>query len=204
MSSPHGKIVGVSLKALVLALALLVSTAQGCGSKTCASNADCGGSDVCSFTTGDCSSGKGTCVSWDNQCAGATTQVCGCDGMSVDVACGYPGNPVPVRAQGACPIPTGGACVGVNDCDPRALCAFPIAGACSAQGVCVMPDVTCTQTGNPVACACDGTPVGLDCIYGPGNAPAPVVSTSPCPTGDAGGEDGDAGGDAAPADSALE
>jgi hypothetical protein len=169
----------------ILALAWVVVPTQGCGSHTCKTSADCSGPYVCSFATGDCS-GNGTCTSWDNQCQGPPTQACGCDGTTLGIDCGFPGNPVPVRAQGICPIPMGAACSGPSDCDPRALCAFPVDGGCSAKGVCVAPDVTCTDTTSPPACACDGTPVGLACIFGAGNAPAPVQSTSPCPSADAG------------------
>jgi hypothetical protein len=184
----------------VLALSWVVLIpSQGCGAHTCSSNADCSGSDVCSFMTGDCS-GKGTCTAWDNQCAGPPTQACGCDGTTLGIECGYPANPVPVKALGACAVPAGGACSGSSDCDPRALCAFALDAGCSAQGVCVAPDVTCTDTTSPAACACDGTPVGLACIFGAGNAPLPVRSTSPCPAADGGSDAAPPDGSDAPPD----
>jgi hypothetical protein len=72
----------------------------------------------------------------------------------------------------------GSPCIVTSDCVARALCAYPIADGCNAQGVCVTEDPTCTNNG-PVVCACDGTPVGLACIYTPGYAPAPVLGTTP-------------------------
>jgi hypothetical protein len=93
----------------------------------------------------------------------------------------------------------GAPCVASCDCTTGALCGFPIADGCDAHGVCVAEDVTCNSDG-PVVCACDGTPVGLACIYGAGYAPAPVPGTTPgCgpPEGGLGmdgGDDSDAGG----------
>jgi hypothetical protein len=80
----------------------------------------------------------------------------------------------------------GSPCGVTSDCVPGALCAYPIADGCAAHGVCVTEDLSCTNDG-PVVCGCDGTPVGLACIYGPGNAPVPVPSATPgCAPGDAG------------------
>jgi len=78
----------------------------------------------------------------------------------------------------------GGSCSGAGDCAASLLCAFPIADGCHAKGTCVQPDVTCMNDG-PAVCACDGSIVGLACIYGAGNAPAPVVSKNPCSPSDA-------------------
>jgi hypothetical protein len=74
--------------------------------------------------------------------------------------------------------PLGAPCLGSSDCTTRALCGFPIADGCGAQGVCVAEDLTCNSDG-PVVCGCDGMPVGLACIYGAGYAPAPVPGTTP-------------------------
>jgi hypothetical protein len=89
----------------------------------------------------------------------------------------------------------GSPCVRNDDCAAPSLCAWPVDGGCNAQGHCVAEDPRCMTTG-PVVCACDGTPVGLACIYGAGNAPAPLpspMSTSCLPAD--GGAGGDSGGD---------
>ncbi len=72
----------------------------------------------------------------------------------------------------------GGACGTTADCTAGLLCGYPISQGCSAQGVCVPEDLSCSNDG-PVVCGCDGTPVGLACIWGPGYAAAPIVSTTP-------------------------
>jgi hypothetical protein len=72
----------------------------------------------------------------------------------------------------------GGACIATSDCVAGLLCGYPIAQGCGAQGVCVPEDIACTNDG-PVVCGCDGTPVGLACIWGPDYAAAPVVSATP-------------------------
>jgi hypothetical protein len=83
--------------------------------------------------------------------------------------------PEPVVDAGA---PDGGACITTSDCAGGLLCGYPIAQGCSAQGVCVPEDIRCTNDG-PVVCGCDGSPVGLACIWGPDYAAAPVVSATP-------------------------
>jgi hypothetical protein len=95
-------------------------------------------------------------------------------------------------------IQTGNPCNGPSDCDPAALCAFPIADGCNAKGVCVADSPPCTAP-PAIACACDGTPIGLSCIYGPGRAAAPLKSMSPCGSPDGGASDAaaDASGDVA-------
>ena len=55
--------------------------------------------------------------------------------------------------------------------------------ACSSnstpsQGVCVAEDRTCLTDG-PFVCGCDGSAVGLACIWGPGYAVVPVVNGTP-------------------------
>ena len=83
--------------------------------------------------------------------------------------------------------PVGAPCTLSSDCVVAALCGYAIDAGCSAQGVCVPEYPACTNDG-PVVCACDGTPVELACIYGPGIAPAPVPGTTPgCGPGDGGG-----------------
>lgn len=178
----------MSFARIAIVLVSLVVIAHGCGgTKECSSDSDCDSSQVCAFPTNGGCGAKGTCASWDNPCDGVGTQACDCLGQPIEIACGYPGSPKPIANVGACIVPSGGPCNGPDDCDPRALCAFPIADGCSAKGTCVLPDARCDRPG-ATACACDGTPVGLACIYGQGNAPAPVMSTSPCPTPDGGGD----------------
>ncbi len=179
---------------LVLAGLLLAGVARGCGSSTCASDGDCGSSEVCAFTIGDCS-GQGTCQSFTNQCNGEGSQACSCDGTTVAVPCGYPGgSPFPSKTAGPCPIPAGTRCNTPEDCDPRALCAFPADAGCQAAGICVTPDFSCTVD-NPTGCGCDGLPVGGACIYGAGYAAAPIQFYGSCPTPDGGvtPEGGEAG-----------
>jgi hypothetical protein len=83
----------------------------------------------------------------------------------------------------------GAECVTTPDCAAGLLCGYPIAQGCSAQGVCVTEDRGCTNNG-PVVCGCNGDPVGLACIWGPGYAAGPVVSTTPgcAPTSDGGSD----------------
>ena len=42
----------------------------------------------------------------------------------------------------------------------------------------MVEDFACSADG-PVVCGCNGDPIGLACIYGAGNAPEPVVNTTP-------------------------
>lgn len=169
----------VAFAALVLA-----GIGRGCGSSTCAAQGDCGPSQVCSFTPGDCS-GNGTCQSF-TACQTEASQACACDGTTtVDVPCGFPGAPVPAKAGVACPIPSGTPCSVPEDCDPRALCAFAAGQGCQAQGICVVADVACSVD-NPTACGCDGTSVGGSCIYGQGYYAAPIASVGACPGPDGG------------------
>jgi hypothetical protein len=72
----------------------------------------------------------------------------------------------------------GSPCVLTTDCIAGLLCGYPIDAGCAAQGVCVPEDLSCPTDG-PVVCACDDTPVGLACIYGPGYAAVPVPGTTP-------------------------
>ncbi len=102
--------------------------------------------------------------------------------------------------------PLGARCSLSSDCAGEALCGFPIADGCNAEGVCVPEDIRCTNQG-PVVCGCDGEPVGLACIYGDGYAPAPVPGTTPgCVPGDGGAigdgshGDGNTGDDAGAGD----
>jgi hypothetical protein len=74
--------------------------------------------------------------------------------------------------------PEGGPCNLTTDCVVGLLCGYPIAAGCAAQGVCVPEQLTCPIDG-PTVCACDGTGVGLACIYGPGYAAVPVPGTTP-------------------------
>jgi hypothetical protein len=90
----------------------------------------------------------------------------------------------PTPAGGDAAGTPGSPCMETADC-VAGLCAFPIEAGCSAQGVCVTEDFTCTMDG-PVVCACSGDPVQLACIYGPGNAPLPVPSVNPGCQPDAG------------------
>ena len=84
-------------------------------------------------------------------------------------ACSPPSSqPTGVEAGGG----AGSACSTSDDC-VGTLCAWPIDGGCNARGTCVTEDLTCTIDG-PLLCACDGNPVKLGCIYGQGNAPAPL------------------------------
>jgi hypothetical protein len=69
----------------------------------------------------------------------------------------------------------GSPCGVTSDCYAGNLCAYPIDAGCTATGICVPEQLSCTDDG-PVVCGCDGTPVGLACIYGAGNAPVPVPS----------------------------
>jgi len=72
----------------------------------------------------------------------------------------------------------GSPCNLTTDCAPRLLCGYAIDAGCAAQGVCVPEDLTCPIDG-PTVCACDDTPVGLACIYGPGYAAVPVPNATP-------------------------
>jgi hypothetical protein len=100
-------------------------------------------------------------------------------------ACSSNGTPSSPPEEGG--APQGAPCVVTTDCDPELLCGYPIEAGCAAQGVCVPEDLTCPVDG-PVVCACDGTPAGLACIYGPGYAVVPIVDTTPgcVPMSDAG------------------
>jgi hypothetical protein len=72
----------------------------------------------------------------------------------------------------------GSPCVSTSDCIVSALCGYPIDAGCSAQGICVPEDLSCPTDG-PTVCGCDGTPIGLACIYGVGYAPAPIPGVMP-------------------------
>lgn len=72
----------------------------------------------------------------------------------------------------------GSPCELTTDCEVGLLCGFPIEAGCAAEGVCVPEDYACPTDG-PTVCGCDGTPVGLACIYGSGYAALPVVNATP-------------------------
>jgi len=74
--------------------------------------------------------------------------------------------------------PQGSPCELTTDCVVGLLCGFPIDAGCAAQGVCVPEFLSCMNDG-PTVCGCDGDPVGLACIYGPGYAAIPVPGTTP-------------------------
>lgn len=168
---------------------VVVLGAHGCGGdKSCVKDADCGNGENCSYATGGGCDATGVCTTWDNLCEDPPQPSCACTGKTVFIGCGYPGTPVPVKHAGYCPTPTGTTCRSTSDCDPTALCAFPIAGGCGAKGVCVEPDRTCMST-TLRACGCDGNTVALNCTFGAGNAPAPVASMGAC-VNDGGAHDG--------------
>jgi hypothetical protein len=176
---------------MVAALAGLV--AYGCKSSdpSCTLASGCPDSDqVCQFALGDCS-GNGTCVTSTPSCDNVVTQVCTCAGVTDMVACSNLEFEEPTRSMGECPIATGTTCQSNDDCDPAALCSFPISGGCNATGTCVAADEACTDPSpEPLACACDGvTMIGLACTYGDGGAPLPVGTLGACPGSvtDAGG-----------------
>ena len=184
---------------VAIALVATAVAAHGCGgSKACVHDGDCAKGENCAYPTGGGCGAKGACKTWDNLCQDPAQPSCGCDGKTVNIGCGYPGTPVPVTSAGQCPTRTGGACATFDDCDPTALCAFAVADGCGAKGVCVAPDRTCGAPSR-VACGCDGARVGLACVYGPGNAPAPVRSLGTCAAGDAAVGDASDAADAADA-----
>jgi hypothetical protein len=103
--------------------------------------------------------------------------------LSLSAACLHAGTPTPGAgdAGGA-----GSPCVSTSDCSsPEDVCGYPIEAGCAAQGVCVPQDLSCTVDG-PVVCDCNGDPVGLACLWGPGYAPLPVPSEKPGCMPDAG------------------
>ena len=90
-------------------------------------------------------------------------------------------SPRPAPVEGAprdSGSPPGSPCVATSDCVVGALCGYAVDAGCAAQGVCVPEDLSCLDDG-PVVCGCDGTGVGLACIYGAGYAPLPVTATTP-------------------------
>ena len=175
-----------------IAIAGALTSASACsGAKECTTFSDCGSDETCSFPNDHaCAATRGTCVAWSGACTDPPQPACACDGKTVFVACGFPGAPVALRASGSCPPRVGNACASPSDCDPAALCAYAIADGCSAKGTCVAPDHACVDT-SQIACGCDGALVGLACIYGSGNAAAPVAALGACPH-DAGARDGNA------------
>ena len=184
--------------ALLVSGALWLAFTPACsGSKTCTTSADCNSDESCSFSPG-CSGASGTCMALKPACTAPPTVACTCDGQTLEVPCDAPGPDVPVKSAGNCATPSGMKCNSNEDCDPTALCAFPIAGGCGAQGVCVVPDHTCMDpVPQTLACGCDGQTIAINCMYGSGNAAGPVASVgSPCVVGD-GGSTTEAGGDGA-------
>jgi hypothetical protein len=157
--------------------------AHGCsGSKSCVHDGDCGSGENCAYPATNGCGAQGVCKTWDNQCDDPPHPACGCDGKTVFVGCGYPGNPVPVLADGYCATPVGGDCSSQSDCDPTALCAYPIADGCGAKGKCVEPDRTCMAPTKP-ACSCTGETIEISCTFGAGNAVARVASMGACDGG---------------------
>jgi hypothetical protein len=102
--------------------------------------------------------------------------------LSLSAACLHAGTPTPGAGDAGGP---GGPCTVSDDCSPEDLCGYPIEAGCDAQGICVPQDLTCMNDG-PVVCGCNGGPVGLACLWGPGYAPSPVVSDTPACMPDAG------------------
>jgi hypothetical protein len=111
------------------------------------------------------------------------TAALACLAMTLSAACINAGTPP--SGGGDAGGSVGSPCTSTSDCNPEALCGFPVDAGCAAQGVCVPQDLTCTMDG-PVVCDCTGAPVGLACIWGPGYAPVPIPSEKPGCVPDAG------------------
>ena len=71
----------------------------------------------------------------------------------------------------------GRACVAARDCPAAFVCAYAVASACTAGGICLPYDGGASCDAG-VACGCDDTDVVL--CAPDGYAPKPVQSTSSC------------------------
>jgi hypothetical protein len=168
-------------------------TSGGAGIGACAVDADCGAGKSCAFKIADACAARGTCVEVSNgpQCK-ALQLACGCDNVSVNVACtGYPSGYAarPIAHDGPCEGPDGGSrtCSKDADCGGTDVCAFPVNGGCSALGACVTlaPGPYC-HAYQP-ACTCDGRTISVVCNgYPNGTASAPILHTGQCEGIDAG------------------
>ena len=93
----------------------------------------------------------------------------------------------------------GRPCLSARDCPATFVCAYPIAAACGAAGVC-LPYTPVAGCDSNLACACDGTTVNL--CAPPGYATTPVASAGAC-DGGTDASTADAGADGS-ADAAAE
>jgi Cys-rich repeat protein len=204
------------------------TVAEGGGSGTCSSNADCAANEICGFLESQACSATGKCFTAPEATCMAYALGCACDGTEINIACtglpdGY--STQPLRHTGACtdasptpdaaPSDSGLAhCVTDSDCPSGEHCGYLISLACSAQGQCMQPpaDAGAYCAIEVLSCGCDGAdvnvpacPVGLPAGY----TSVPSVHTGSCsdatspPPVDAGRPDasppGDSGGsDAAP------
>jgi hypothetical protein len=164
------------------------TVAEGGGTGTCSSNADCGATEICGFLESQTCSATGKCFTAPEATCMAYAAGCACDGSEINIACnGLPSGyeTKPLRYVGACtdasppseagPSDSGPAhCATDSDCPSGEHCGYPISLACSAQGQCMQAPTGATGYCGveALSCGCNGTdimvpacPVGLPAGY---------------------------------------
>jgi hypothetical protein len=130
----------------------------------CRANGQCKGSkQYCSKAAGDCK-GTGECKARPEVCPLIFKPVCGCNNKTYSNDCFAAMAGVNVKAEGACPKPTGGenTCKTNKDCKTAGdFCAKDM-GKCEGAGVCAAKPQICPTIVAPV-CGCNNKTYNNNC-----------------------------------------
>jgi len=130
---------------------------------SCTTNGQCKPKHYCAKPEGDCK-GKGECKAKPTVCPLIFKPVCGCNGKTYSNSCLAAVAGVNVKADGACPKPTGGTytCKTNKDCKKGDFCAKDI-GKCDDEGVCAQRPI-CTALVVAPVCGCNNKTYSNQCM----------------------------------------